>query len=100
MDDDTRTPTGLPGLREGVLATSSGPSPVPLGVLAVLVAVVSAVLAMTYYLSLLAYPGAALALALGALSLHDRRSRAVGIGAVGIAVLAIVGATAMLVSLW
>lgn len=97
MDDDTGTPTGS---REGVLATSSGPSPVPLGVLAVLVAVVSAVLALTYFLSLLAYLGAPLALALGALVLHDRRSRNLGISAIAIAVLAIVSATVVLVSLW
>ena len=69
-----------------------------LGALAVVIAVPSLWCALTYFLSPLAYLGAAVALPLGVLSLGVPRSRGLGIGAIALAAVACVVATAVLVS--
>ncbi len=77
----------------------SDPNPAALGVLGLVFGVLSAVLALTVYTTLLAFLGAAIAVALGALALGDDRSRGLGIGAIVVATLAIICATVVLASL-
>ena len=96
MDDNTRTPTGWHQQSQG---TASEPHPAALGVLGLVIGLLSAILALTVYLTLLALLGAAVAWGLGVLALGDDRSRGVGIGAIMMAALAIVCATAVLVPL-
>jgi hypothetical protein len=69
-----------------------------LGAIALVIAVLSALCALTYFYSVLAYLGAAVAVPLGILSRGVPRSRGLGTGAVTLAVLACVVATAVLVS--
>ena len=70
----------------------------PLGGLALGFAALSAVLAVTYFFSSLAYLAAAVAIPLGVLACGHERSRAMGTAAVVVAVIAVVGATLVLVS--
>lgn len=97
MEDKTRTPTGWP--QEGQDAGSQ-PNTVHLGGLGLVFGVLSAVLALTVYLTLFALLGAAVASVLGVLALGDERSRGRGIGAMVMAALAMICATVVLVSLW
>jgi hypothetical protein len=69
----------------------------PLGALALGFAVLSALLAVTYFLSPLAYLAAALAVPLSLVARGDERTRAMGTTALVIAVVAIVVATVVLV---
>lgn len=69
----------------------------PLGALALGVAILSAVLAVTYFYSPLAYLGAVIALPLGLMSRSHERSRGMGNVAIVLAVIAIVAASATLV---
>lgn len=69
----------------------------PLGALALGVAILSAVLSVTYFFSPLAYIPAAIALPLGLLSRSNERSRGMGNVAIAFAVLAIVAASATLI---
>ena len=86
------TPTGWDQTEDPALD-----SPV-LGALALVMAIPSALLALTYFLSPLAYLGAAVALPLGLLARGVPRSRGLGTVAVVMAVMACVVATAVLVS--
>lgn len=70
----------------------------PLGWLALGAAVLSALFAVTYFLSPLTYLLAALAVPLGVIARGDERIRAMGTAALVIAVVAIGSATAILVS--
>jgi len=85
------------GGREGHPVRQSEPDIRPLGGLALGLAVLSALFAMSYFYSPLAYLTAALAVPLGVMARGDHRIRAMGTTAVIIAVLAIIGATAVLV---
>ena len=77
--------------------TQSEPSVRPLGGLALGCAALSAVLAATYFFSFVAYLAAGVALPLGVLARGHARSRAMGTAAVVVAVIAVVGATVVLV---
>jgi hypothetical protein len=70
-----------------------------LGLLAFGTAVVSAVLAVSYFLSPLAYLAAAVAVPLGLLGRGHRRSRALGTAAVVVSTVAVVVATVVLLVL-
>ena len=96
MEHDTRTPTGWHHASQD---TVPDPHPAALGVLGVVLGLLSAVLALTVYLTLFALLGAAIALVFGMLALGDDRSRRLGVGAIGVAAVAVVCATAVLVSL-
>jgi hypothetical protein len=78
--------------------TQSEPSVRPLGGLALGFATLSAMLAVTYFFSVFAYPAAALAIPLGVMARAHERSRTVGTTAVVVAVIAVVGATVVLFS--
>jgi hypothetical protein len=69
-----------------------------LGAIALVIAVLSALCALTYFFSVLTYLGAAIALPLGLLSRGVPRSRGFGTAAAAIAAVACVVATAVLVS--
>ena len=71
-----------------------------LGAIALVIALLSALCALTYFYSVLAYLGAAIALPLGVLSRGVPRSRGLGTGAVAVALAAVacVVATTVLVS--
>lgn len=97
MEDETRTPTGWPQESD---ATGPPPNTAPLAVMGLVFGVLSAVLALTVYLTLFAVLGAAAALVLGVLALGDERSRGLGIGAIVMAVLAVICAAVVVVSLW
>jgi len=73
------------------------PSVRPLGFLALGLAILSALLAVSYFFSPFAYLAAALAIPLGVIARGDERIRAVGTIATAIAVVAIITATAILV---
>ena len=77
----------------------SEPSMRPLGGLALGFAALSAVLAVTYFLSFFAYLAAAVAIPLGVVARGHEVSRAMGTAAVVVAVIAVVGATVVLVLL-
>lgn len=96
MEDDTRTPTGW---HQSSQDTKPDPNPAALGVLGLVFGVLSAILALTVYLTLFAFLGAAIALVLGVLALGDDRSRRLGVGAIVVATVAIICATVVLVSL-
>ena len=76
---------------------TSEPDVRPVGALAVGAAVLSGVLAVTYFLSPLAYLPAALAVGLGAAARREERTRALGTTALVIASAAVVWASAVLV---
>lgn len=69
-----------------------------LGALALLFAIPSALCAPTYFLSHLAYVGAAIAVPLGVMARGVDRSRGLGTGALVLAIVAIAMATATLVT--
>ena len=92
VGDDTTTPTGWDHSEDPALD-----SPV-LGVLALVIAVLSVMCALTYFFSPFAYLGAAVALPIGFLSRGVPRSRGLGTGAVVLAAVACVVATGVLVS--
>lgn len=71
----------------------------PLGGLAVCAALLSAVLSVTYFYSPLAYLAALIALPLGVLSRGHERSRGMGNVAIVLAALAIIAASATLISI-
>lgn len=96
MEDDTRTPTGW---HDASQDTWPDPNPAALGVLGIAFGVLSAILALTVYLTLFALLGAAVALVLGMLALGDDRSRRLGFGAIMVATVAIICATVVLVPL-
>lgn len=96
MEDDPRTPTGW---HQAKPDTKPDPNPAALGVLGLVLGVLSTVLALTVYLTLFAFLGAVIALVLGMLALGDDRSRRLGAGAIVVATVALVCATAVLVSL-
>ncbi|UFN45693.1 hypothetical protein [Nocardioides okcheonensis] len=97
MEDETRTPTGWPQEND---ATGPPPNTAPLAVMGLAFGVLSAILALTVYLTMFAVLGALVALVLGVLALGDERSRGLGIGAIVMAVLAMVCAAVVVVSLW
>lgn len=86
------TPTGWDQSEDPALDSPA------LGAIALVIAVLSALCALTYFYSVLAYLGAAIALPLGVLSRGVPRSRGLGTGAVVLAVVACVVATAVLFS--
>jgi hypothetical protein len=86
------TPTGWDQREDATLD-----SPV-LGAIALVIAALSALCALTYFYSVLSYLGAAIAVPLGVLSRGIPRSRGLGTGAVALAAVACVVATAVLFS--
>lgn len=92
MGDDTTTPTGWDQREDPALDSPA------LGAIALVVAVLSALCALTYFFSVLTYLGAAIALPLGVLARGVPRSRGLGTGAVVLAAVACVVATAVLFS--
>jgi hypothetical protein len=86
------TPTGWDQSEDPTLDSPA------LGAIALVIAALSALCALTYFYSVLAYLGAAIALPLGVLSRGVPRSRGLGTGAVALAAVACVVATAVLVS--
>jgi hypothetical protein len=92
MGDDVTTPTGWDQSEDPALDSPA------LGAIAIVIAVLSALCSFTYFYSVLAYLGAAIALPLGVLSRGVPRSRGLGIAAVVVAVVACVVATAVLFS--
>lgn len=86
------TPTGWDQREDPALDSPA------LGAIALVVALLSASCALTYFFSVLAYLGAAVALPLGVLSRGVPRSRALGTGAVVLSAAACVVATAVLMS--
>lgn len=93
MRDETTTPTGWDQREDPAIDSPA------LGAIALVVAVLSALCALTYFFSVLAYVGAAVALPLGILSRGVPRSRELGTGAMVVAVMACLVATAVLFSL-
>lgn len=92
MGDDVTTPTGWDQSKEPALDSPA------LGAIALVIAALSALCSITYFFSVLAYLGAAVALPLGVLSRGVPGSRGLGTGAVVLAVVACVVATAILFS--
>ncbi len=92
MRDDTTTPTGWDQPEDPALDTAA------LGAIALVVAVLSALCALSYFYSVLAYVGAAVALPLAVVSRGVPRSRALGTVALVVAVAACLAATAVLAS--
>jgi hypothetical protein len=92
VGDDMTTPTGWDQREDATLD-----SPV-LGAIALVIAALSALCALTYFYSVLSYLGAAIAVPLGVLSRGIPRSRGLGTGAVALAAVACVVATAVLFS--
>jgi hypothetical protein len=92
VDDDQAD-----GGREGHPVRQPEPDIRPLGGLALGLAVLSALFAVSYFYSPLAYLVAALAVPLGVIAREDERIRAMGTTAVIIAVVAITWATGVLV---
>ncbi len=74
------------------------PDTAVIGVLALLFAISSVICAVTFFFTPFAYLGAAVALALGALTRGDDRSRTLGTAAVVIAIGAVLCATVALFS--
>ena len=85
------------GGREGDPVRQPKPDICPFGGLALGLAVLSALFAVSYFFSHLAYLAAALAVPLGLVARGEERIRAMGTTAVIIAVVAIIWATAPLV---
>jgi hypothetical protein len=83
--------------REGNPVPQLEPDIRPLGGLALGLAVLSALFAVTYFLSPLAYLAAALAVLLGLVARGDERIAAMGTASAVIAVVAIIWATVILV---
>lgn len=77
--------------------TDTGPDVRPLGAIALGVAILGAVLSVTYFLSPLAFIAALIALPLGVVSRTHRRSRTMGTAAIVVALLSIFAATATLI---
>ncbi|NYE36903.1 hypothetical protein F4692_002036 [Nocardioides cavernae] len=96
MEHDARTPTGW---HDASQANETEPGAAGLGVVGLVIGIVSAVLALTVYLTLLAVVGAVIALVLGMLALGDERSRLAGISAIVAGAGALVCATVVLMSL-
>lgn len=92
VGDSTTTPTGWDQSDDAALDSPA------LGATALVVAVLSALGALTYFYSVFAYLGAAVAIPLGVLSRGVPRSRALGTGAMVVAGVACFVATAVLVS--
>lgn len=89
---NTTTPTGWDQREDPALDSPA------LGAIALVVAVLSALCALTYFFSVLTYLGAAIALPLGVLARGVPRSRGLGTGAVVLTAVACVVATAVLFS--
>jgi hypothetical protein len=96
VEDDTRTPTDW---HHASRDTDADLNPAALGVLGLVFGVVSIMLALTGYLTLLALLGAAIALVLGVLALGDDRSRGFGVGAIAVGAVALLCAAVVLASL-
>ena len=86
------TPTGWDQSEDPSLDTPA------LGAIALVIAVLSALSALTYFFSIMSYLGAAVAVPLGLLSRGVPQSRGLGTAAVALSVVACVVATAVLVS--
>ena len=86
------TPTGWDQSEDPTLDSPA------LGAIALVIALLSALCAFTYFFSVVSYLGAAIALPLGLLSRGVPRSRGLGTGAVALAAVACLVATAVLVS--
>ena len=97
IGDDVTTPTGWDQGEDPALDSLALDSPA-LGAIALVIATLSALCAVTYFFSVLAYVGAVVALPLGLLSLGVPRSRGLGAAAVGLAVVACLVATVVLFS--
>jgi hypothetical protein len=92
MGDGGTTPTGWDQSEDPTLDSPA------LGAIALVIAALSALCALTYFYSVFAYVGAAIALPMGVLSRGVPRSRGLGTGAIARAAVACVFATAALVS--
>ena len=92
VSEDTTTPTGWDQSEDPALDSPA------LGAIALVVAVLSLLCALTYLFSAFAYLGAVLALPLGVLARGVPRSRGLGTGALVVAAAACLVATAVLVS--
>ena len=89
-DEDSARENRQPDLQ------TTEPSVRPLGYIAVGVAVLSLLLAPTYFFSLYAYIAAAPALVLGFLARTDASARRLGTTAIALALVAIIGASVIL----
>ncbi len=97
MTDDTTTPTGWDPSEGPALDSPALDSPA-LGAIGLVVAVLSALCAPTYFFSVFTYLGAAVALPLGVLARGVPRSSDLGTAAIAVAAGACLVATAVLIS--